>query len=140
MDYRNVSEENREEYNSVVSHPLQSFEWGEFRKATGVKVVRRALFDNNKIVSGFTLTIHKIPKTKYTIGYLPKGILPTKELLLELQKIGKDNNCIFIQLEPNVPLRVFHDRLNGRQRCGGQRERNSRASGCFRHLDLPINP
>lgn len=79
--------------NSGVTHPLQSYEWGEFRKKTGIKVIRG---------KNFQLTIHKIPHTKFAIGYLPKGTIPTEELLSELKKIGQENNCIFIQLEPNV--------------------------------------
>lgn len=102
MEFVEVSEKQREEYNKVITHPLQSFEWGEFREKTGVKVIRRALVKNGKIIDAFTLTIHKIPKTNFTIGYLPKGNKPTKELLEELKQIGKDNNCIFIQLEPNL--------------------------------------
>jgi lipid II:glycine glycyltransferase (peptidoglycan interpeptide bridge formation enzyme) len=74
-------------------HPLQSSLWGEFREKTGVKVVR---------TNDLQLTIHPFPHTKYTIGYLPKGPLPTKQMLTELEKIGKGENCIFIQLEPNV--------------------------------------
>ncbi|HVF69965.1 MAG TPA: peptidoglycan bridge formation glycyltransferase FemA/FemB family protein [Xanthomonadales bacterium] len=110
MTIRPITPTDKEQFNSVVTHPLQAFEWGEFREKTGVKVVRRGLFKNNpsassgqvKLVSGFQLTIHKIPHTKFTIGYLPKGDLPTKELLGELEKIGKEENCVFIQLEPNV--------------------------------------
>jgi len=75
------------------NHPLQSFEWGEFRKKTGVKVVRN---------DSFQLTIHKIPHTPWNIGYLPKGPMPTKEMIKELEKIGKEERCIFIQLEPNI--------------------------------------
>ena len=76
-------------------HPLQSVEWGEFRKKTGVKVVT---------INGLQITIHKIPYTPWTIGYAPKGALPTKEMALELRKIGENANCIFIQLEPNVTM------------------------------------
>jgi len=89
-------------YNQLVNHPLQSWEWGEFRMATGVKVVRRGVFEDGKLVTGFQLTIHKIPLTPWTIGYLPKGNLPTKEVLEELREIGKEHNCLFIKLEPNV--------------------------------------
>ena len=102
MDIKIITEKEKEQFNSVVNHPLQSFEWGEFRQKTGVKVVRRGLFDGEKIVSGFQLTIHKIPHTPFTIGYLPKGNLPDRELLKELEKIGKEEKCIFIQLEPNI--------------------------------------
>jgi lipid II:glycine glycyltransferase (peptidoglycan interpeptide bridge formation enzyme) len=102
MDIVDISEQNKKEYDSVVTHPLQSYAWGEFRKKTGVKVIRRGFLINNKLVDGFTLTIHKVPKTKFTIGYLPKGNTPTNEALEDLKRIGKEENCIFIQLEPNV--------------------------------------
>ena len=92
----------QQEYNQLVKHPLQTWEWGEFRKTTEVKVVRRGIFENENLESGFQLTIHKIPSTHFTIGYLPKGELPTKEVLEELREIGKDNNCLFIKLEPNI--------------------------------------
>ncbi len=77
-----------------TTHPLQSKEWAEFRKKTGVKVVS---------CSTEFVTIHKVPRTSLTIGYMPKGTLPTKTTIEELKKIGKENNCIFIQLEPNAP-------------------------------------
>lgn len=93
----------KESYDKVVSHSLQSWEWGEFREKTGVKAIRRAIFKGPKLSSGFQLTIHRVPYTKYTIGYFPKGPLPTKEILKELEKVGKEFNCIFIKLEPNVP-------------------------------------
>lgn len=81
------------------AHPLQSIEWGNFREKTGIKVIRQ---------NGLQLTIHPIPHTNYTIGYLPKGPLPTKTMLDDLGKIGKSENCVFIQLEPNV---VFSEKL-----------------------------
>ncbi len=102
MEIRVITEKERDAYNAVVIHPLQSFEWGEFREKTGIKVVRRAFIEKEKIVNGFSLTIHKIPHTQFNIGYLPKGNMPDQELLKELQKIGRAEKCIFIQLEPNV--------------------------------------
>lgn len=102
MTVRPITSEERKTYNAVVSHPLQSYEWGEFREKTGVKVIRRGFFKNNQLVSGFQITIHKIPHTPFTIGYLPKGEMPSKEIVLELAKIGKDEKCIFIQMEPNI--------------------------------------
>lgn len=115
MNTKTITEKDKEQFNSVVTHPLQSYEWGEFREKTGVKVVRRGVFDpsagsgQDKLVSGFQLTIHKIPHTQFTIGYLPKGDIPTRELLEELKKIGKEEKCIFIQLEPNVTREKIKD-------------------------------
>ncbi|HUD44171.1 MAG TPA: peptidoglycan bridge formation glycyltransferase FemA/FemB family protein [Patescibacteria group bacterium] len=102
MSWQNITPQQQDQYNSIVNHPLQSYEWGEFREKTGVKVIRKGFFKKDKLVSGFQLTIHKIPHTNYTIGYLPKGEKTDKEMLEELTKIGKENNCIFIQLEPNL--------------------------------------
>ncbi len=102
MTIRDITQEDKTQFDSVVSHPLQTYEWGQFREATGVKVIRKGFVENNKLIAGFQLTIHKIPKTPFTIGYLPKGDSPTAEMLDELYKIGRENNCIFIQLEPNI--------------------------------------
>jgi lipid II:glycine glycyltransferase (peptidoglycan interpeptide bridge formation enzyme) len=128
MSFQVVEPSQREDFNRVVSHPLQSYEWGEFREKTGVKVVRRGLFDpsthslrsvqassprlnrgsgKNKLVDAFQLTLHPIPHTPFTIGYLPKGSMPNKELIEELRRIGKEEKCIFIQLEPNVVRRIY---------------------------------
>ncbi len=79
----------------ALNHPLQSEEWEKFRKETGVKTLR---------VDGELLTIHKIPNTPFNIGYIPKGSMPDKKLIDELKKAGKEQNCIFIQVEPNIKL------------------------------------
>lgn len=99
-----IDSSQRKTYNRLVTHPLQSFEWGEFREKTGIKVIRRGIMENEKLVDGFTLTLHPIPKTPWYVGYLPKGTMPTKELVTTLRKIGKEEKCIFIQLEPNVRI------------------------------------
>lgn len=98
-----VTGEKRKEFNAVISHPLQSYEWGEFREKTGVKVIRRGFYEGPTLLSALQLTIHKIPYTRWTIGYLPKGTMPTKEHIHELKKISIQEQCIFIQLEPNIP-------------------------------------
>lgn len=102
MFIKPISEQEKEKFNAVINHPLQAYEWGDFREKTDVKVIRRGLFKNDLLVDGFQLTIHPIPHTSWTIGYLPKGNIPTKETLAELEEIGKEEKCIFIQTEPNV--------------------------------------
>jgi lipid II:glycine glycyltransferase (peptidoglycan interpeptide bridge formation enzyme) len=74
-------------------HPLQTNEWGEFRKEWGNTI------HNSKVG---LIIFSKIPYTKYTIGTIIRGKEPTKKELLEIQRIGKDKNTIFIKLEPNV--------------------------------------
>lgn len=110
-NFSNIDSLKRKEYNLKVLHPLQSFEWGEFRRETGLKVIRRAIVIENKLKDPFTLTLHKIPHTKFTIGYLPKGPLPNSNLLAELKEIGKENNCVFIQIEPNIKAGNLESRV-----------------------------
>lgn len=102
MIITNITEQEREAFNRTVTHPLQSYEWGEFREKTGVVVVRRSNVKNGNMVSAFQLTIHPLPFLPFTIGYLPKGEMPTTELLEELKKVGEEKRCLFIQIEPNV--------------------------------------
>lgn len=101
MLIRAIMPEDKERYNSVVKHPLQSYEWGEFRTKMGVKMIRLGVFENNKLISAVQFSIHRVPLFGFKVGYLPKGPYPTKELLEALTKFGKDNGCVFIQIEPN---------------------------------------
>lgn len=102
MIIREVIPDEREQYNDLVSHILQTYEWGIFREATGVKVSRIGSYEGNMIKSGFQLTLHQIPNTNYTVGYFPRGPALTDELLKNLDKIGKEHNCIFIKIEPDI--------------------------------------
>lgn len=99
---REVLEEEKEDFNRVVNHPLQSWEWGEFRKKTGIEVIRLGVFKENSLVEGWQLTVHPLPKLPYNIIYFPKGPLPNKMMLDSLKKIAKEKRAIFIKLEPNI--------------------------------------
>ncbi len=102
MKIVSVPENDKSAFSSLAIHPLQSWEWGEFRKMTGLEVVRLGRYDKNKLIETAQITIHPIPFTNYTIGYLPKGGIPSREMLQKLLEIGKGYKCIFIKLEPNV--------------------------------------
>lgn len=102
MLIRAVKNEERQLYNSAVNHPLQTWEWGEFRKTTGVAVERLGFYDNGKLVRGLQVSFHPIPLLGKTAGYLPKGFLPDDDQLAALKKVGEQHNALFIKLEPNV--------------------------------------
>ncbi len=78
---------------SFSNHPLQSRQWGEFRKAWGNEVFPTKYG---------LITLHKIPFTPYKLGMFIKGPKPTQEMLSFLKKLAKEKNLIFIKLEPNV--------------------------------------
>jgi len=86
----------KETFNKTSAHPLQSWEWGEFRENAGNEVVR---FPFGQV------TLHKIPGTKYKVGAFIKGPMPTQEMLDELKGFAKEKNLIFIKLEPNYVVK-----------------------------------
>ena len=104
-------------WNKTARHPLQSWEWGEFRLLTGVKVVRYGVFSERELVEPVTVTIHPIPYTPFSIGYYPKGGVITEEVGEVLATIATDNKCVYIKCEPGV--------LKG----GGQEEKKLRDKG-----------
>lgn len=79
-------------FNKIAMHPLQTWEWGEFRKKWGNEVVR---------LSFGLITLHRILFTSYKIGMFIKGPTPTRTMLNELRTLGKEKNLIFIKLEPS---------------------------------------
>lgn len=76
-----------------MTHPLQTTEWGEFRKEWGNEVV----FKNDSLI-----IFSKIPYTNLKIGTLIKGSKPSKKDIDEIRDLGKKENAIFIKLEPNI--------------------------------------
>lgn len=93
-------------FNKVASHPLQTWEWGEFRKAAGNEVVR---FPFGQITLHKIFTLPKLgeggPFTPYKVGAFIKGPMPTQAMLTELKALGKKHNAIFIKLEPNYVVK-----------------------------------
>lgn len=103
MIIRAVTEQERDIFDSVATHPLQSWAWGQFREATGVQVARLGIYNQNgKLQSGMQVTFHSIPVIGGQAGYFPKGPQPTEEMLTALAELGRRTNALFIKMEPNL--------------------------------------
>lgn len=76
-----------------MTHPLQTKEWANFREEWGNEILSTKFG---------IITSHKIPLTSYKIGIFEKGPTPTSRMLHALRFMGKQNNWIFIKLEPNA--------------------------------------
>ena len=50
MIIREILPTERELYNSVVNHPVQTWEWGEFQVGEGHQIVRLGVFEKDKII------------------------------------------------------------------------------------------
>ncbi|KKQ38278.1 MAG: FemAB family protein [Candidatus Roizmanbacteria bacterium GW2011_GWA2_37_7] len=101
MTYKIIDDQfDRTTFNQHAYHPLQSFEWGEVRKNTGVSILRIGEFDQNTLINVFTMTVHSIPHTSFKIGYIPRSVLPSEKLLTFLTTYGKTNRFLFLKFEP----------------------------------------
>ena len=84
------------EWNERVSHPLQSWEWGGFRRENGNKVSR---------VTGdhqYQIIWSRVPYTQYYFGYCGKSPIPTESDLGLLREESKKIDGVGIRLEPNA--------------------------------------
>jgi len=105
MTIREISPTDKSAYDKLVTHVIQSWEWGEFRKKMGIDLVRLGEYSGNKLTSAYQLTFHPVPFFKnITIGYLPKGPMPNKSMVNSLSLIGKKKNAAFIKIEPDIIL------------------------------------
>jgi len=88
--------------NIYAQHPMQTEEWAQAREAMGVRVEK--IIDSNQV---FQFTIHPVPYTPYSIGYLPRSVQPTENIVKKLYDFGIKNNLIFIKIEPYVAYEEF---------------------------------
>ncbi len=93
--------EEKTKYQRLIKHPLQSWEWGDFKEKEGHKVVRLGIFEKDRMISVYQVSFHPVPKLPYTIGYLPRGPQITKDMLSALRSVARENHSIFIKLEPD---------------------------------------
>ncbi len=98
----------QQHWNSLAVHPLQSWEWGEARKEMGLEVIRLGEFVGRKLTNVFQLTVHKIPYTDWSTGYLPRSPFPSKQTLDFLGDYSQKHNIISVKLEPytNKELKI----------------------------------
>lgn len=101
---REVIEKEKALYNRAVSHIVQSWEWGEFRKKIGLDLARIGHFSDDRLVSAYQLTFHKVPLFGKKIGYLPKGPMPNEKMVKALADEANIKNAAYIKIEPNVIL------------------------------------
>ena len=101
MTVREISPKDKSAYDKLVTHVIQSWEWGEFRKKMGTDLVRLGEYSGNKLISAYQLTFHPVPFFKnITIGYFPKGPMPTKSMVNALADLGVQKKAAFIKIEP----------------------------------------
>lgn len=103
MSIKLLTNQDQKKYDSVVIHPVQTWNWGEFQKSQGHTIYRLGVFDSkDKIISAYTVSFHKIPKTKYSIGTVLRGPKVDEVILSNIKEIAQKENAIFVKFEPDI--------------------------------------
>lgn len=103
MSIKLFTDKDQKTYNSVIIHPVQTWQWGEFQKTQGHSIFRYGIYNTvGRLISAFTVSFHQIPKTKYSVGTILRGPKVNQELLTTVQKIAQDQNAIFVKFEPDI--------------------------------------
>ena len=105
-----LTAEYREEFDSLVSHPIQSWIWGDFKENMGAVPERIGFFEDGKLKSGIQIIFSKIPKTNYTVGIASKTLMPEFEHIEALKEAAKKHRAVFIKVEPDVFSPVQKDK------------------------------
>ncbi|MEK7610841.1 MAG: peptidoglycan bridge formation glycyltransferase FemA/FemB family protein [Patescibacteria group bacterium] len=77
---------------SLTPHICQSGQWGQFKTLMGTPAIQ---------ANGVQFTVHRIPKTPWSIGYAPRTD-PDQIDYKALYLAGQRNNCLYIKIEPNA--------------------------------------
>lgn len=115
MITRILYEEEKDLYDSVISHPIQTWAWGDFLKTQGHTVYRLGVFEKNKLVFAYSINFHSIPKLAYTVGVLQRGPKIDQDMLLNIEKIAKQEKAIFIKIEPDVVNKIYTSQTGTKQ-------------------------
>jgi lipid II:glycine glycyltransferase (peptidoglycan interpeptide bridge formation enzyme) len=111
MITRILYNEEKNQYNKLICHPVQTWEWGDFQISQGHRVYRLGVFNKDKMVSAYSVNFHNLPKTDYSIGTLLRGPSVTKDMVTNVAKIARDENAIFVKHEPDQ-LKAVYDKFN----------------------------
>ncbi len=110
MITRILYNEEKKAYSKVVTHPVQTWEWGDFQASQGHKVYRLGVFDQQKLISVYSVSFHKIPHTNFSIGTLLRGPAIDRDMIKNVQKIAQNENAIFVKFEPDIVEKVYDNK------------------------------
>lgn len=110
MITRILYNEEKDAYSKVITHPVQTWEWGTFQESQGHKVYRLGVFDRENLVSGYSLSFHKIPHTNFSIGTILRGPEIDNDLIKNVKKIAENENAIFVKMEPDIIEKIYDNK------------------------------
>lgn len=92
-------------------HALQSWDWGEFKQRWGWNPFRLAFFADDVPVAVAQILRRQIPRTPWSMVYVPKGpifrqddLSVAAEILAQLETVARERRALFMKIDPDVPL------------------------------------
>jgi peptidoglycan pentaglycine glycine transferase (the first glycine) len=91
---------------SKYAHLMQTWEWGEYKACLGWTPRRMMIVQNQQERACVQILIKKLPMSRYSIGYIPRGPLiplerPLWECMIEgLTELADEHKIIVIRTEP----------------------------------------
>lgn len=110
MIIRKIGADKKEEFNQAVNHPLQSWEWGEFKKKTGMEAFRLGVFDQGELVDGYQVLTRKLPKTEYRVGQVLKSSLPDNKVITAFKDLCQEKDIVYLLIEPDHIVRRWKNK------------------------------
>ena len=95
------------QYDALISHPIQTWAWGEFQKDQGHQVFRLGVFKNAKMISAYTVAFHCLPHTSYSVGTILRGPKITASMLAAVGRLARQQKAIFVKFEPDLIHKTF---------------------------------
>ena len=105
---------NRSEWDDFIkSHPeanfLQSWDFYEFYKARGNKVVRRAVLKDGEIIAAYAGVIETAKRGKHLaiaggpiLDFSDKKTV--REVFKDMREVAEAEDCVFVRVRPQLPL------------------------------------
>lgn len=96
-------------------HPLQSWGWGEVKRAAGWDAWRVALFDGDHLRAAAQVLTRHVPRLPFTMLYVPRGPLidpldseALSTLVAAIRAYGQRQGAIYLKIDPPWPAGTAH--------------------------------
>lgn len=94
-----------------AAHPLQTWGWGEVKRATGWGAWRVAVQDGTEVRAAAQILTRRVPRLPFAMIYAPRGPIVAPDdaealaaLLAAVNDYGKSVGAIFLKVDPAWPV------------------------------------
>ena len=111
MEIKKINEKDYEKFvkNTKNSNFFQSVEWAKFKAKSEWDMELIGMYDDKKLIGVSSLLSRPIPMLKKKMYYAPRGYVTDysnldnlKKITVELKKYLKENNALFLKINPYV--------------------------------------